>query len=366
MCKPTGIALLTLLFFSLCVQAMFAQSDSLEDAEPTPDTIDAQWQKAWESMIQGNGKRWNLELPTLGGKQFWTDYRWWNGYRLQYNHTLDHWRLIDSNSIRKGWGSKEAMLELLQQIKSNKSEKDPGAVEAPPELKEVYLLMHGLMRTASSMKPVEQEILKQSGDRRIDFDQGSRTIIKLQYASTRASIASHAQAFRELVENLPGKPRLKIAGHSLGNIVTRLAIAQWNEQGDPCGVLSRIDRVVMMGPPNQGSSFAKRLSQLGLFEMITGSSGMQLGPQWEGLSTNLGIPPCPFMIIAGDLTGTSIQNPLLSGPNDVVVTVQETKLEGMSELKVFPVLHSFLMQDARCVETGVEFLLKDNPSGDFR
>jgi hypothetical protein len=38
--------------------------------------------------------------------------------------------------------------------------------------------------------------------------------------------------------------------------------------------------------------------------------------------------------------------------------VQEAKLEGMSELKVFPVLHSFLMQDTRCVEAAVEFLLK--------
>jgi len=164
------------------------------------------------------------------------------------------------------------------------------------------------------------------------------------------------------VENLPGKPRIRIAGHSLGNIVTRLAIAQWKEQGDPQGVLGRIDRVVMMGPPNQGSSFAKRLSQLGLFEMITGKSGMQLGPQWDGLNTNLGIPPCPFMVLAGDLTGTTIQNPLLDGPNDAVVTVQEAKLEGMTEFKTFPVLHSFLMQDQRCVEAAVEFMLKDMPS----
>ncbi|MEI6527681.1 MAG: lipase, partial [Planctomycetota bacterium] len=139
-------------------------------------------------------------------------------------------------------------------------------------------------------------------------------------------------------------------------------VAQWKEQGDPQGVLGRIDRVVMMGPPNQGSSFAKRLSQLGLFEMITGKSGMQLGPQWDGLNTNLGIPPCPFMVLAGDLTGTTIQNPLLDGPNDAVVTVQEAKLEGMTEFKTFPVLHSFLMQDQRCVEAAVEFMLKDMPS----
>ena len=62
------------------------------------------------------------------------------------------------------------------------------------------------------------------------------------------------------------------------------------------------------------------------------------------------------------MTGTTIQNPLLDGPNDAVVTVQEAKLEGMTELKIFPVLHSFLMQDQRCVEAAVEFMLKDMPS----
>lgn len=336
---------------ALLLQSAFAkaQEQDSEDVGQDQELTDMQWQKAWETMIQGNGKRWNLELPTLGGKQFWTDHRWWHGYRLQYNHTLDHWRVIDPSAIRKGWGSKEAMLEVFEEIKSKPSS------ETQKEPKTVYLLLHGLMRTASSMKPVEEEILKRLGDESSE----SIAIIRFQYASTRASITSHAEAFRELVENLPGKPRIKIAGHSLGNIVTRLAIAQWREQGDPQGVLGRMDRIVMMGPPNQGSSFAKRLSQLGLFEMITGKSGMQLGPDWEGLSNTLGIPPCPFMVIAGDLTGTSIQNPLLAGPNDAVVTVQEAKLEGMTEFQSFPVLHSFLMQDARCVEAAVEFMLKD-------
>lgn len=360
--------LLVFAWMVISLETVFAKAQDPDSggSEQAQELTDVQWQKAWETMIQGNGKRWNLELPTLGGKQFWTDHRWWHGYRLQYNHTMDHWRIIDPSSFRKGWGTKEAMLEVLEEIKSKpntETHKDP---------KEVYLLLHGLMRTASSMKPVEQEILKRLGELSSEpsvkaasdlessgFENESIAIIRFQYASTRASIASHAEALRELVENLPGKPRIKIAGHSLGNIVTRLAIAQWKEQGDPQGVLGRIDRVVMMGPPNQGSSFAKRLSQLGLFEMITGKSGMQLGPHWEGLSTNLGIPPCPFMVIAGDLTGTSIQNPLLSGPNDAVVTVQEAKLEGMSELKTFPVLHSFLMQDAQCVEAAVDFLLKE-------
>jgi len=355
--------------FAALILSLNAAMGTAQVIEPASaendDFVDTQMLKAWDAMIQGKGNRWNLELPTLGGKQFWTDYRWWYGYRIQYNATLDHWRLIDSKSIRKGWGTKEAMLELLEQIKTTEAQK--ATEDKPPRQapKVVFLLLHGLMRTASSMKPLEQEIEQRLQNSTANETSGSVepesiAIIRFQYASTRASIATHAEAFRELVENLPGKPRIRIAGHSLGNIVTRLAIAQWKEQGDPHGVLSRMDRVVMMGPPNQGSSFAKRLSNLGLFEIITGKSGMQLGPQWQGLHSNLGIPPCPFMIIAGDLTDTSIQNPLLNGPNDAVVTVEEAELEGRTELKTYPVLHSFLMQDARCIQDGVDFLLKDD------
>lgn len=327
---------------------------------PIPSESDEQDdQGALLDMIQNNGRFLNIELPTLGGKQFWTDHRWWNGWRIQYNHTLDHWRLIDDRSIRRAWGSKEAMLEALEEAKQKnldeaaKKISDAQNRPSPPQ-DDVVILLHGLMRTSSSMRPIEIKLNEKYSTTAKPLPQ----VIRFSYASTRAPITSHAEALRELVDNLPGKPRIRIAGHSLGNIVTRLAIAQWSTQGDPQGVLSRIERVVMLGPPNQGSSFAKRLSQLGLFETITGKSGMQLGPQWDGFQENLGIPPCPFAILAGDLTGSSIQNPLLEGPNDAVVTVDEAKLEGMSEFKTYPVLHSFLMQDPRCVEDAVDFLMQ--------
>jgi pimeloyl-ACP methyl ester carboxylesterase len=251
------------------------------------------------------------------------------------------------------------MLEALEEAKQKNldeaAKKTSDAQNSPsPPQDDVVILLHGLMRTSSSMRPIEIKLNEKYSATAKPLPQ----IIRFSYASTRAPITSHAEALRELVDNLPGKPRIRIAGHSLGNIVTRLAIAQWSTQGDPHGVLSRIERVVMLGPPNQGSSFAKRLSQLGLFETITGKSGMQLGPQWDGFQENLGIPPCPFAILAGDLSGSSIQNPLLDGPNDAVVTVDEAKLEGMSEFKTYPVLHSFLMQDPKCVEDAVDFLMQ--------
>ncbi len=126
--------------------------------------------------------------------------------------------------------------------------------------------------------------------------------VPISYASTRSSIDNHANAFRELVENLPGEPRISFVGHSLGNIVFRRAIGEWQNAGDPRGVLSRMHRAVMCGPPNQGSAFAASLSKLGVFETLTGASGMHLGPALEKLQSSWETPPCPFAIVIGDIS----------------------------------------------------------------
>ena len=347
----------TILSFTLPQEACAMQSLPVEKAEKAEKAEVGNAQLPFKPdaeddsiEVKNNAKQWNLSLATLGGKQFWTDYRWWNGWRVQFNSTLNHWRLLDPNSVRKAWGGQQAMFEELERIKaSNPASSQPT---------EVVLLLHGLMRSASSMDPIGKEL------RRIDIDreeasgkiQNQRTVIPFSYASTRDSIAQHSAALRELVENLPGQPRISIVGHSMGNIVFRHAIGEWQRNGDPAGVLPRLNRVVMLGPPNQGSAFAAKLSRLGLFAIITGNSGMQLGPSWETLREGLGTPPCPFAIVAGDISKSRIQNPLLSGPSDGVVTVDEAALDGMTEFASVPVLHSFLMSEPSVVRATVAFL----------
>lgn len=315
---------------------------------------------------------WNVPLPTSGGMQFWTDYRWWNGWRVQYNSTFKHWRLLDPNSLRRGWGDKEAMIAQLDRIRA--SHHADAARQLPSEDAPVVVLLHGLIRTPGSMKPIARGLQKRIAamdaspspvDRPTDHADGPQplwagvqpNIVPFTYASTRDPLPEHAAALREVIENLPGRPRWNAVGHSMGNIVLRTAIAQWQANGDPTGALQRLDRVVMLGPPNQGSSFARKLSQLGLFETITGKSGMMLGPLWREMLEHVGIPPCPFAVIAGDISSLPVQNPWLDGPSDGVVTVDEAKLDGMREFATVPVLHSFLMQDPRCVDATVEFLM---------
>jgi hypothetical protein len=116
--------------------------------------------------------------------------------------------------------------------------------------------------------------------------------------------------------------------------------------------------MVMLGPPNQGATIARRLGPTGVFGWITGAGGLELGPEWEKLKNNLATPAFPFAIIAGDVSAQVIQNPLTDGSGDFVVSVEEAKLEGSEWLRTVPVLHSFLMDDPKVQAWTIEFLKK--------
>ncbi|AMV34906.1 Alpha/beta hydrolase family protein [Pirellula sp. SH-Sr6A] len=299
-----------------------------------------------EDMEDGK-KAWNIPLPTLGGKQFWTDFRWWNGWKVQYNSTLHHWRLLDPKGIRRAWGGKQAMLDELQATKQTASNANT------PEV--VVLLAHGLFRTHGSMVPIAEELRRYEAAHP-ELPTQKRECVSMTYASTRNSIAHHATAMRELLENLEGEPKIWFVGHSLGNIVFRYMIGDLQRSGDPKGLLPRIERAVMLGPPNNGSALAKSLTGFGVFETLAGSSGVHLGAAWEKLQSELGTPPCPFAIVIGDISQSRLQNPFLEGASDGIVTVSEATLETASEIRTFPVIHSFLMSDENITRATVSFL----------
>ena len=181
-------------------------------------------------------------------------------------------------------------------------------------------------------------------------------IVSFSYASTQGKIGAHAAALREFLESLPETWTLSFVGHSMGNIVIRHLIADLQDNQKHSELLRRCQRMVMLGPPNQGAAIARQLSSLGMFEWIAGEGAMELGPDWDEFSDSLATPPFPFSIIAGQVENKAIQNPLLDNASDFVVEVDEARLEGSESFVVVPALHSFLMKDAQVQEFVVDFL----------
>lgn len=311
---------------SLCFQ--FHHDDSQAVGQTTQATAEGQGVKE-----AGN---FNLPLKTTELTQIWTDYRWRDGYRVQKNALTGHWRLIDAKNYRRAWGTKHQCLDALDQ-------KCPVTANATPE--HHIVMLHGLIRTTGSLKPLEEKLA----------ENGHSDSIRFCYASTRGSIANHAAALRELLEHLPKDDTFSFVGHSMGNIVVRHLIGDLQTDGDPQQILPRCKIMVMLGPPNQGAMIAERLAPTKVFGWIMGKGGMELGALWEELEPKLAVPPFPFHIIAGDVS-SPVPNPLVDGGGDFVVSLEEAKLDGAASFTTVPVLHSFLMDNAEVMDKTIELL----------
>jgi pimeloyl-ACP methyl ester carboxylesterase len=282
----------------------------------------------------------SLTRLTTGGLQFWTDHLYRDGYRIQQNALSDEWRLLTPTNHRVVSGKREDCVAELNTLSSIDAWNQ---IEAP-----FVVLLHGLLRTSNCMRKMQHAL----------NDAGFKHVVRYSYASTRASILDHGAALKEYVESLPSRSKLSFIGHSMGNIVLRAAIGYWSKEQGGNAVLSRMHRVVMLGPPNQGATIARWLAPTGIFGMINGPGGMELGPRWSEIKEHLGVPPCPFAILAGDRTGQLLNNPLLGEASDLLVTVDEAKLDGAADLKIVSLPHTTLMTDKDAIQYATDFILR--------
>lgn len=279
-----------------------------------------------------------LPMPTLGGMQFWGDELFFHQWRIQRNVLSGHCRLLDGSNFRHAWGTYDECAQALESIKRQK--------KLPPMKGKAVLVLHGLGHSRIFMGNLCDAIEKKGG----------YVVFNVSYPSTRQDIAAHARALAKIIAHLDGIDEINIVAHSMGNIVTRHYLFDQTEPATGRKPDPRLRRMVMLGPPNQGSIAAQALADDGLFNVITGKPGQQLGAEWDELRKHLATPAFEFGIIAGGRGNGKGYNPLLPGDNDGVVTVESTKLSGAADFVVVPSLHALMMDNATIQEYTVQFL----------
>lgn len=58
----------------------------------------------------------NIPFPTMGGKIWWNTIAKEKGWKVQQNQFTHHVRILDSNDVRRAWGTESAMEELFRKI----------------------------------------------------------------------------------------------------------------------------------------------------------------------------------------------------------------------------------------------------------
>lgn len=208
------------------------------------------------------------------------------------------------------------------------------------ETSQGVILLHGLSRTRRSMRPVEKR-LKREG----------YLVVNAGYPSRKEEIETLAlSVIPDAVERLSriGAAEISFVTHSMGAILLR-----WYNLHHP---ISRIRRVVMLAPPNQGSELVDRLSHYWWFKAFNGPAGCQLGTNHDSLPNRLGPVDFPTGIITGTRPTTPILSSMIPAPNDGKVSVNRAKVEGMDDFMTVPYSHSFVMWHKQVLDLVVAFL----------
>jgi len=142
--------------------------------------------------------------------------------------------------------------------------------------------------------------------------------------------------------------KIHFVAHSLGNIVLRQYF-----KDHP---LPNAGRLVMLGPPNQGSEVVDKLGDFALFDWINGPAGQQLGTGTNALPASLPPPPLETGVIAGSHSINWILSSLIPGPDDGKVSLTNAQFTGMQDFIIVPVSHPFLMRDRETIRLTLHFL----------
>lgn len=194
----------------------------------------------------------------------------------------------------------------------------------PSSARELVVVLHGMGRTARSMRPVE-DALREAG-----FD-----VLNIGYSSYCCSIPQLGDSVRREIEakRLPTHTRIHFVGHSLGNIIARWVIAQPDA---PPGV----GRLVMLAPPNQGALMANRFAPV---------AGWLLEPidelRNDSSATVRKIP-----------TPAGVEIGVIAGRDDSTVRLEETHVAGETAHIVVKGNHTFIMREPHVHTLTVEFL----------
>jgi pimeloyl-ACP methyl ester carboxylesterase len=206
--------------------------------------------------------------------------------------------------------------------------------------KECVVLLHGLARSSSSMEVLEARLVDE------DYH-----VSNIDYPSRDHPIEDLAklvvgQGIQECTKQSASK--INFVTHSLGGILVRVYLKSNHSKG--------IGRVVMLGPPNQGSEVVDNLKDTPGFELLNGPAGMELGTRASDVPKSLGPVNFELGIIAGTRTINLILSSFLPGRNDGKVSVESTKVEGMTDFVALPTTHPFMMKNKAVIDQTVHFL----------
>lgn len=216
------------------------------------------------------------------------------------------------------------------------------AISSPAQgATEEVILLHGLCRTTRSMVKMEHALTN-----------AGYTVRNVAYPSRTAPVQQLADdAIGKAVADCQqdGAVKIHFVTHSLGGIMVRSYLARQS--------IPSLGGVVMLAPPNSGSEVVDKIGHWALFKWLNGPAGNELGTDTNSVPNRLGPVNYPVGVIAGDRSINWINSlVLIPGRDDGKVSIERTKLAGMSDHIVLHTAHPFIMKNHAAIRQTIRFL----------
>jgi len=213
-------------------------------------------------------------------------------------------------------------------------------IVAAADSSECVVLLHGLNRSMRAMEDMAEA-----------FQEAGYSTVNVDYPSQLGTVESLAP----VVINLglsgcreEGARQIHFVTHSMGGILLRYA-----QQQNP---IPDLGRVVMLGPPNQGSEVVDEMRDWPGAELISGEAGLQLGTDENSIPAKLGPVDFELGIIAGVGSINPWMSAILPDYDDGKVSVERTRVVGMADFMIVDSSHRYLMNSETVIRNTVAFI----------
>jgi hypothetical protein len=212
------------------------------------------------------------------------------------------------------------------------------AFALPAIATDCVILLHGLARTTTSMEKAAEAFAEQG-----------YAVVNIGYPSRDHRIEDLAPlAIERGLDACPDEGKINFYTHSLGGILVRFYL-EHNE-------IDRLGRVVMVAPPNRGSQVVDSFKGMPGFGVLNGPAGAQLGTGANSVPLSLGPVDYPVGVVAGTQTFNPILSQFLPNPDDGKVSVESTKIDGMTDFIALPHSHPFIMKAPDTINQAIAFI----------
>ena len=196
------------------------------------------------------------------------------------------------------------------------------------------LLVHGLW-----LHPLAMELMRRRLSRH------GYTVLAYGYPTVRMGLRENVERLRRYCGRFSGR-KLHLVGHSMGGLLA-LKAAELVPQA--C-----LGRVVLIGSPFRGSFAARALQRRPGGAWLLG----RCMPEWLTERRPEPFAACELGVIAGSraIGLGRLVAPGLPRPHDGVVTVEETRVPGMSDHIVLRVAHTEMLLSRAVVQQVAAFL----------